>query len=106
MYDDAEVDIRRFSREQAAEFADALGGDASIESVQRALKECGVVFPGTEFVGAAESAEELGVKGPNVRRTPGLPDPFGQVRSGPFWIAVEIRALKRRRDRERAREPS
>ena len=72
--------------------------DESARLMRQALKASGAVFPGTEFMGAAEAAEELGVKSPNLRRVRGLPPPFGQVRSGPFWIADDIRALAERRE--------
>jgi len=66
--------------------------------VRRALEQAGAVFPGTDFMGAAEAGETLQVKSGNLRRTRDLPPPFGQVRSGPFWIADDIRALAKRRN--------
>lgn len=68
--------------------------------MRRALRASGAIFPDTELMGAAEAAEELGVRSPNLRKVQGLPEPFGRVRSGPFWIADDIRALKARRQRE------
>lgn len=67
--------------------------------VKRVLVEAGAVFPGTDFMGAAEAGETLQVKSGNLRRTRDLPPPYGKVRSGPFWIADDIRALARRRTR-------
>lgn len=65
--------------------------------MRRALKASGAVFPGTEFMGAAESAEELGVRSPNLGKLQDLPAPFGRVRSGPFWVADVIRGVAKRR---------
>lgn len=71
------------------------------ERVRRALRASGAVFPDTEFMGAAEAAEELSVRSPNLHKVQDLPDPFSRVRSGPFWIADDIRKLARRRQRAR-----
>lgn len=65
--------------------------------MRRALKASGAIFPDTEFMGAAESAEELGVRSPNLSKLQDLPEPFGRVRSGPFWVADVIRELARQR---------
>jgi len=65
--------------------------------MRRALEHAGAVFPGTEWMGAAETGETLNVKSGNLSRTRDLPPPYGKVRSGPFWIADDIRALAKRR---------
>lgn len=50
-----------------------------------------------ELVGAAEACEILGVRSSNLRKIAGLPEPVQTLRSGPLWIAADIRALAERR---------
>lgn len=55
-----------------------------------------------ELYGAHEAALLLGVKKSNLRKVSGLPK-AQELASGPVFRASEIRALARKRDRERIR---
>lgn len=44
-----------------------------------------------ELMGAADAAECLGVKQPNLRTLRGLPEPYDKVRATTLWRADEIR---------------
>lgn len=50
-----------------------------------------------ELMGAREAAACLGVRVPNLRKVPGLPEPAQTLASGPVWPAADIRALAKRR---------
>jgi hypothetical protein len=50
-----------------------------------------------ELMGAAEAADELGVRQQNLRTVAGLPAPYGRVRATTLWRADEIRRLAKRR---------
>lgn len=46
------------------------------------------------LAGAAEGADYLGVRVPNLRKMPGLPR-AAEIRSGPVWVVDDLRGYKR-----------
>jgi hypothetical protein len=50
-----------------------------------------------DIVGRKEAAEILRVKGPNLEKVVGLPEPRWQLASGSFWLRSDIEALAERR---------
>jgi hypothetical protein len=50
-----------------------------------------------DIVGRKEAAEILRVKGPNLEKVVGLPEPRWELASGRFWLRSEIEALAARR---------